>query len=83
MKRTNNMSDINPSTEELREKIEKLEDLIKHEDAMYETALAYPTETSQFYDALERTRQKINGMRTELAQLKETRTILINSKEKK
>ena len=54
----------------IEEKIAKLEENIKYENAMYETALAYPTETEQFYRALEQTRVRISGLYDELESLK-------------
>lgn len=53
------------------EKIKKLQGQIYYENAMYETALDYPTDTPQFHHALEQTRQRINGMYAELEKLRE------------
>lgn len=54
--------------------LDKLDDEIAYENAMYENALAYPTETAQFYNALEDTRKRIEGLYAKrdklLAQLK-------------
>jgi hypothetical protein len=59
---------------EVVEDIKKLEDLIAYENSMYETALTYPTDTPQFYHALELTRQKINSLYAQLDMLKEQLT---------
>jgi hypothetical protein len=53
------------------DEIKELEILLEYENAMYETALAYPTETAQFYNALERNKIKIEKMYNRLKQLKE------------
>ena len=52
------------------DEIHELEKSIEYENGMYDTCLAYPTETAQFYSALERTRIKIEEMHARLAQLK-------------
>lgn len=46
--------------------IEQLERDIKFENVYYENAKAYPTETEQFYQALDRTREKIQTMYSRL-----------------
>ena len=56
---------------DLDEKIKSLKSSIDYENAMYETAVAYPTDTPQFYHALERTRQRIESMYAELNNLEQ------------
>jgi hypothetical protein len=57
-------------SDRLEEQIKKLQDSIDYENSMYETAITYPTDTPQFYHALEQTRQRINDMYAELDKLK-------------
>lgn len=51
--------------------IEKLRKDIDYENRYYENALAHPTETEQFYQALEKNKQKIGRMYLELDTLLE------------
>lgn len=55
-------------TEELK-KIKELERTIQYEEAMYQSCLDHPTETAQFYQALEDNRVRIDGLHSELNQL--------------
>jgi hypothetical protein len=55
----------------MTKEIEDLKREIECEQSQYETCREYPTETDQFYRALERQRQKIEGLRDKLLKLLE------------
>jgi hypothetical protein len=51
------------------EYIKELKQRIEHEQRMYEIACEYPTDTDQYYDALEKHRVKIEQMKEKLFRL--------------
>lgn len=53
----------------MTKEIEDLKREIECEQSQYETCREYPTETDQFYRALEKQRQRIETMRNKLLQL--------------
>lgn len=52
--------------------IEHLRRQIEYEKAMYQTACEHPTETPQFYAALDKTRVRIQEMEAELRELEQS-----------
>ena len=54
----------------MADEIEKLEQQLKYEEAMYQSCLEYPTDTAQFYKALEDNRIRIDKMRNKIESLK-------------
>jgi hypothetical protein len=47
---------------ELETKLKKLNETIEYENAMLENCMAHPTETPQFYNAMEATRERIKDL---------------------
>lgn len=62
---------MNKPLKTVEEELAELEDTIKYENAMYESCLAYPTETEQFYHALEATRERIAGLYKKQGELRQ------------
>ncbi len=62
------MPDTNNTSDGVR--LKELEQTIKYENAMLETAMAYPTETPQFYSAMEKSRERIRELYDEYDRIK-------------
>lgn len=54
----------------MQDEIKKLEQEIEYEQMQYDIACEYPTQTEQFYKGLEKTRQRIVGLKNKLSELK-------------
>lgn len=55
-------------------KIKELKFSLEYEESMYNSGLEYPTDTPQFYDAQQRTHDKIRGMRQKLYEMENGQT---------
>jgi len=55
----------------MEKEIEQLKNEIEREEEQYKIGCEYPTETPQFYSALERQRIRINDLKNKLIKLEE------------